>query len=256
MGLFSSIANIFGAKKVKQASFDAAAAQQAGLQKGVDAIGAANAANTARFDASQTGINDAIGGLQGYSQAGQDASGAIGGLLGLNGPEQQAMALAQLQNSPLFASLFGNGKEAVLQSASATGGLRGGDVNRSLADMGSDLFAQIIQQQLGNLGGVADRGAQAGTNILGARQNQGGQALNFGQLNAGAASGQAKLYAGQGDAKAGGILGAAKGSLMKYGAVADIGNQIQDALANVMTAGASGAVKGATNFGGNQVQFI
>jgi hypothetical protein len=58
----------------------------------------------------------------------------------------------------------------VLQNASATGGLRGGNTERSLADFGADTLAATIQQQLASLGGLAGMGMGA-TNAV----------ANFGQ---------------------------------------------------------------------------
>jgi hypothetical protein len=252
MGLFSSIANLFGASKVKKASREAANAQIGYAQQGIDLLAGQRADLTQRFDASQAGVDQAIGGLQPFADSGVSAALGINGLLGLEGADAQATALAQLQNSPLFASLFGNGQEAVLQSAAATGGLRGGNVQRSLADFGSDLFAQIIQQQMQNLTGVADRGANAAGNILTGRTNQTGAVLNYGLQDQANAQQQAGLYGQQGQAKAGGIQGAAKGSLMKYGAVGDIANQVVSAIAG-MPAGGLGGLQGVAS---KMVTFI
>lgn len=110
-----------------------------------------------------------------YRDAGATAIGMQGGILGLNGPAAQQAAINSLQGSPLYQSLYRNGEEAVLQNASATGGLRGGNTQRSLADFGSDTLAQVIQQQLANLGGISQLGAgvtQTGAQIGQANTNQ------------------------------------------------------------------------------------
>ena len=96
-----------------------------------------------------------------YRQAGSGAIGSLGDLLGLNGNDKLQVAITGLQQSPLYQSLYRNGLEANLQNASATGGLRGGNEARSLADFGSDTLASVIQNQIGNLGGLAGLGENA-----------------------------------------------------------------------------------------------
>jgi hypothetical protein len=57
-------------------------------------------------------------------------------------------AIDALKNSPMFKSLFNTGQEAVLQNASATGGLRGGNTEHSLYDLGSNTLSQLISEQI------------------------------------------------------------------------------------------------------------
>lgn len=113
-------------------------------------------------------------------------------MIGLNGPEAQQAAIARLQSSPLFQSLYRTGEEAVLQNASATGGLRGGNTQRSLADFGADTLAQVIERQLANLGGISGRGQQAVSDVSGIGANL-TQAI-------------AQILGQQGQVRAGGIL--------------------------------------------------
>lgn len=115
------------------------------------------------------------------------------GLPGMGGNAAQASALDALRESPLFQSLYRTGEEAVLQNAAATGGLRGGNAQRSLADFGADTFAQVIQRQLANLAGVAGLGSGA-TDAVSAFGQQ--SSANIGNLAQQGAS-----------ARAGGILG-------------------------------------------------
>lgn len=138
-----------------------------------------------------------------YLEAGTGALGGITNLLGIPTGSQtsaqataaQQSALDALKASPLFQSLFNTGEEAILQNAAATGGIRGGNTQRSLADFGADTFAQVIQQQLSNLGGVAGLGSGA-TDAVSAFGQQ--SAANIGNLTQQGAS-----------AQAGGILGSA-----------------------------------------------
>jgi hypothetical protein len=129
--------------------------------------------------------------------AGQSALGGMLDLLGTNGADKQQSAITGLQNSPLFQSEYRQGTEAILQNASATGGLRGGNTQHSLANFGSDLLAQVIQQQMGNLGGISGAGANTGAQL--------------GGFGANAANAIAGLFGNIGQAKAGGILGKAAG---------------------------------------------
>lgn len=96
-----------------------------------------------------------------YMGLGGSAIGPIGDLLGLNGPEAAQKAIDALKSSPMFQSLFNTGQEAVLQNASATGGVRGGNTQGALYELGSNTLSQLISDQLSRLGGVANLGASA-----------------------------------------------------------------------------------------------
>lgn len=127
--------------------------------------------------------------LKPYVDAG---SGAIAGqeaLVGLEGPEAQAQAIAALESSPQFEAIVGQGEEAILQNASATGGLRGGNVQGALAQFRPQVLSQMIESQFGKLGSIT----------------QAGQASAAGQAQAGQQSGMniASLLAQQGQAQAG-----------------------------------------------------
>jgi hypothetical protein len=157
---------------------NASAAQIGALGQGVDMI--------------RSGLTAGTGALNPWLETGNDAVAAIAELLGLNGAGQQQSAIAGLKDSPLFRSLFSTGEEAILQNASATGGLRGGNINASLAEFGSDTLAQVIQQQLANLGGLSTLGLDAGRSVAG--------------LNADASANIAKIFGAQGDATASALL--------------------------------------------------
>lgn len=214
MGLFSSIASVFGASKKKKAAQQAAAAQAAAAQAGIDQVGA-------QFAQTQQSLAPYLG-------AGTKALGAQQDLLGLNGTGVQQTQLDALKASPLFQQLFGAGQDAVLSGASATGGLRGGNVQRSLYDAGEDTFAQVIQQQLANLGGLSSQG-------LGAATGQG-------QLGAQSADSIAQLLGNKGAAQAGGILGAAAANQQKYAA---LGNIFSDLFGSGGSGGSGGGINAA-----------
>lgn len=133
--------------------------------------------------------------FQPYLSSGGAALQSIMGLLGLNGNDPQQAAIAQLKGSPGFTSQYDTGVDTVLQNAAATGGVRGGNAQNSLAQFGSGLLAQVIQQQLSNLGGLSAQGVGAANSIG-----------NFGQANSSAVTNN--LFQ-QGQTKASGINGRA-----------------------------------------------
>lgn len=100
-----------------------------------------------------------------YTQAGTAAIGGYGDLLGTNGADAQAAGIAALQNGPLYGALYNRGEEALLQNAAATGGLRGGNTQRSLADFGADTLASVYGNQLSNLYGLANLGLGATSQV-------------------------------------------------------------------------------------------
>lgn len=138
--------------------------------------------------------------LSPYVSAGTGAIGQQQALLGLSGPTAQKAAISSIEQSPYFKSQTKQGEMGILQNASATGGLRGGNVQGALAQFRPALLNQLIQQQYGNLGGLtsigqasaaqqAAAGQQSGSNIAGLLGQQ-GAAIAGGQLASGAAAQQ------------------------------------------------------------------
>lgn len=153
-----------------------------------------------------------------YMQAGQGALGQQQALLGLAGPEAQQAAINQLQQSPQFQSMLAQGEEAILQNASATGGLRGGNTQAALAEFRPQLLSQLIQQQMAQLGGLSAMGQQGAMGAAGFGQqsaaNIGNQYGAMGQAAAGSAMAQ-----GQGMSNLFGGIGGALGTLGGLGAM-------------------------------------
>lgn len=83
-------------------------------------------------------------------------------------PQQQA--ISQMEANPLFQALARQGEEGILQNASATGGLRGGNVQGALAQFRPALLNQFIEQQYGRLGGMAKIGQASATGVGAAGQ--------------------------------------------------------------------------------------
>lgn len=153
-----------------------------------------------------------------YMQAGQGALGAQQALLGLGGPEAQQAAIAQIEQSPQFQAMVQQGETAILQNASATGGLRGGNTQAALAQFRPQMLSQLIQQQMANLGGLSGMGQQSALGAAGYGQ-QGAQGV-MGQLGAiGQAQAGSALAQGQGMANMFGGIGGAIGTLGGLGAM-------------------------------------
>lgn len=121
-------------------------------------------------EAQQRAVDQSNAALAPYRDAAQVALPEMQTLLGLNGVEEQQEAIAALENSPLFEASVRQGEEAMLQTASATGGLRGGNMQAALAQYRPMMLNQAIQQQFANLastaGLAANPTAQTASNIM------------------------------------------------------------------------------------------
>lgn len=131
------------------------------------------------------------------------------------GAQAQQQAIAGIESSPLFQSLMRQGEQGILQNASATGGLRGGNVQGALAQFRPAMLNQQIQQQLANFAGLASLGqsAAAGTGNAGVQTgaNIGNLLQDTGQARAYGALGSSNALGGA-VASLGNILGGALGS--------------------------------------------
>ena len=139
-------------------------------------------------------------------------AGALTGqqnLIGLNGAAPQQSAIDALKASPAFTSMQTLGENRILANASATGGLRGGNVQGALAQFSPQLLAQLIDQQYTRLGGLSQQGQNAAVGVGTAGLNTGNQITQLlGQV--GQAQGGAALSQGQATSTlANGFAGAA-----------------------------------------------
>jgi len=114
----------------------------------------------------------------------------------VQGPEAQRAAISAIEQGPAFQALTEQGENALLQRASATGGLRGGNVQAALAQFRPQILSQLIEQQYGQLGGLAKFGQASAAGTGAAAQETG--------------SNIASLLAAQGAATAGGQMAAGK----------------------------------------------
>jgi hypothetical protein len=150
-----------------------------------------------------------------YVQAGAPALEQQMAMAGLRGPEAEQAAIDALAASPQLQALARQGEEAILQQASATGGLRGGNVQAALAQFRPQLLQQLIEQRYNQLGGITDIGrVSAGF--------QGEAGLNTG-VNV------SNLLLGKGTAQAGSVMAQGQAQRMAFGDALKLGSFITGA---------------------------
>lgn len=174
---------------------DAAYAQQQSAQQGISE-------ERRQFDAVQALLKP-------YVDAGGPALTGQQDLLGLNGAGAQQTAVNGIQSSPMFQAMLKQGETSILQNASATGGLRGGNVQAALAQYSPAMLNAAINDQYSKLGGMTSLG-----------QNSAVQQASSGAQST---SNIVNLLQQSGAAQAGGILAQSKG---EAGAMNSIGSAI------------------------------
>jgi hypothetical protein len=166
------------------AAGDAAAIQAGSAQQGIEE-------QRRQFDAVQKLLAP-------YVSAGTPALEAQQAFLGLKGPEAERAAIERIQGGETFKALTQQGEEALLQRASATGGLRGGNIQGALAQFRPQLLSSLIDQQYGRLGGMTALGQQSAAGVGAAGQQTGVNVANLlgqqGAALAGAEIAQGKAF--------------------------------------------------------------
>lgn len=198
----SVVGGITGSNDAAEGAEDAAAIQAQSAQAGVDE-------QKRQFD-------KIVELLAPYVSAGTGAIGEQQALLGLRGSTQQQRAISAFEQSPYFQSVARQGENAILQNASATGGLRGGNVQGALAQFRPSLLNTLIQQQYSNLGGLTNVGQASA-----AQQAASGQA---------SAANIANLLGQQGAALAGGELARSGANYRAFGDLLKIGGTAASAF--------------------------
>ena len=187
------VGDITGANQAAEAAEAAAETQAAAAEAGIGE-------QRRQFDAITQMMSP-------YLEAGTGALTAQQELAGLAGPEAQQAAIMQLQTSPAFQALTQQGEEGILQSAAATGGVRGGNVQGALAQFRPQMLSQLIESQYGKLGGLTKIGQASAARQAGFGQQTGANISNLLQQQ-GAATAQGQIAAGQtGQQAFGNILG-------------------------------------------------
>jgi hypothetical protein len=166
------------------AASSAAATQAGSAQAGIDE-------QRRQFDAVQKLLAP-------YTQAGPGALEAQQAFLGLKGPEAERAAIDRIQGGETFKALTQQGENALLQRASATGGLRGGNIQGALAQFRPQLLSSLIDQQYGRLGGMTALGQQSAAGVGTAGLQTGVNVANLlgqqGAAQAGAEIAQGKAF--------------------------------------------------------------
>lgn len=155
------LGGILGSNNEREAAKDASSAQVAATKMGIEET-------RRQFDKIQELLAP-------YNTAGTSAIGAQQDLLGLKGGASQSAAINALQSSPMFQSLVKSGETSILQNASASGGLRGGNVQSTLAQFRPQMLDQLIQRQFSNLGSLTGIGQASAAGTAAAAQNTGAQ---------------------------------------------------------------------------------
>lgn len=180
------VGGLASASAQKSAGNKAANAQQAAAEAGIEE-------QRRQFDAIQQLLAP-------YVQAGTGALSGQQSLIGLNGPGAQQSAILGLQQSPQFTSLLQQGENSILQNASATGGLRGGNTQAALAQFSPALLAQTINDQYSKLSGITSLGQNAAAGVGNAGMATGNSITGLlgqvGSAQAGAALGAGRAQAG------------------------------------------------------------
>lgn len=196
------LGGVLGAHSANKAAGQQAAAAQAGIDE-----------DRMKFEQMQKLLAP-------YVNTGNTALTGQMNLAGLSGADAQQQAIAGLASSPQMDAMLKQGENAMLQNASATGGLRGGNLQAAMAQFRPQLLNQMIQQQYSNLGGLTNMGQNSAAGTGQAGMQSGAEIAN--------------LLQQQGAARAGGTMGqgAAFGKVlnapsqflgMQYGAGAKTG---------------------------------
>lgn len=173
---------------------------------------AANSAANAQIESSEMGVEeqrrqfDAVQKLlKPYADAGLSGLSGQQDLLGINGTAAQQTAIGNINNSAEMQTYLQQGENAILQNASATGGLRGGNTQAALAQFRPQLLNQLINQRYQNLAGMTSLGQNA--------------AAGTGNAGMQAASNISNLYQQSGAAQAGAALAQGQASANMWNGV-------------------------------------
>jgi len=185
---------LIGSSMQASAASSAAGIQGAAAEKGIEE-------QRRQFDALQTLLKP-------YTEAGLPALEQQQAFLGLRGPEAERAAIERISGGERFQELSRQGEEALLQRASATGGLRGGNIQAALGQFRPQLLNQLIDEQYGRLGGMTTLGQRSAAGVGAAGMQSGTNVSN--------------LLSQQGAARAGGELGEARA----YGQLFNLPSQV------------------------------
>jgi len=201
----SLVGGIYSANKQGKAADNASRLQSDAANAGIEQ-------QNKQFEAIQKLLNP-------YVDAGYQGQAGQLDLLGLNGAGAQGAAIGAIQQSPQFTSMLKQGENSILQNASATGGLRGGNTQAALAQYSPQLLSQLINQQYSRLGGLASVGQNAAAGVGNAGQQNANNVSNLLQQQGAAQAGGALA---QGNAQAG-YANAITGAIGQYAGLGGFG---------------------------------
>ena len=208
---------VVGGAVASRSASKAAKAQQ-------EASGASIDEQRAQFEAMQRTLkpyvdagSPALRQIASYADVAQPALNEQQALNGMFGPVAQQEAINRIEQSPLYMEQVRQGENAILQNASATGGLRGGNIQAALAQFRPAVLSQMIEDKYTKLGGMATFGGNAAQNLatMGQASAAGvgaagmNMASNIGNAltNTGQAQAQAQLAKGQAWGNVAGAVG-------------------------------------------------
>ena len=208
-----------------QAAIDEQRRQFDAVQKILQPFVAAGGGALGAYAPYQAAGAGALPTLQQFAAGGVPAFEQQQALAGLRGPEAERAAIERISGGEQFKALEQQGRQSLLSSASATGGLRGGNLQGALAQFSPALLSNLIEKQYGRLGGLAATGGTVAQNLATAGMGATGELARIGQASAagvgsaGTAAGTnigniygaegtniAKLLGEQGAAQAGGAI--------------------------------------------------
>lgn len=147
----SVIGGITGASQQAKGAQQAANTQASAAERAIAEQRAARLSNEQRQDP--------------FVKAGTTALAQQMSLIGLNGTAQQQDALNALLSGPEYTTGIRQGEQAILQNAAATGGLRGGNTQNSLANFRADTLSGLLGQQFNRLGSLTSLGQNAAAGV-------------------------------------------------------------------------------------------
>lgn len=144
--------------------------------------------------------------LQADTMRSLEAGRASGSYATQSAEAAQAEEIAKFENSPYFQAITRQSEDAILQNASATGGLRGGNTLDALSKNRPILLQGLIDKQIANLTGLTSSGQAAASGV--------------GQAGVQAAGQMANGFTQAGAAEAGGVIGKSNADIGMLGNIA------------------------------------
>jgi hypothetical protein len=206
------------------------------------------------------GIITSLGGqaLQPFQQnqaTAQQGIGALGNLLGLNGPAGSQSALTQLQTTPGYQFQLGQGDNAINAAAAAGGTLNSGNQATALSNYNQGLAGNTYQSAVNNLSpflGLSENSASGAAGVLGGEtsaltgnNNQLASLLDATFTGAGNAQASGQLaQAASGQSLLGGLLGLGGSLFGASGGLSGIGGGLSNLFGS--GGGAGGLINNAS----------